>query len=91
MSALSEGVFLRLYVLMNVSRLFDLFFRCLFVLSDLRDSHVLPFGGNVNRSPGDAILEVMLAVCQESPVSCHVTALATDSLSLLMSISAVEL
>ena len=38
-----------------------------------------------------ATLEVLLAFCQVSPVSCHVTALATASFSHLMSISAVEL
>ena len=65
---------LRLHVLLNVSRLCDLFFRCRFVLSDLHDSYVPCFGGNLNSSPGDAIREVMFAFCQESPVSCHVAA-----------------
>ena len=77
---------MRLHVLLNVSRLCDwLFFPLQFCVSDLRDSYVLPSCGNLNGSPGDAILDVMPAVFQESPVSCHVTALATGSFSLFLS------
>ena len=92
MFALSEGVFdavARAFECLSHLRL--VVFPLQFCVSDLRDSYVLPFCGNFNESPGNAILEVIPAVFQESPVSCHVTALATGSFSLFMSISAVEL
>ena len=59
--------------------------------SNLRDSYVLCFGGNLNRSPGVAILEVMFAFLSRSSRFMPRHGSGHRQFSLLMRISAAEL
>ena len=82
---------LRVHLLLNVSRLSVLFFRCSFVSR----FHGIPMSPASVVSVAEALVMRFWRSCrhsfQESPGSWHFIALATDSFSLLMISFAVEL